>query len=237
MKILLCEENINIALGIERKIILAEKLVPEKKIEVLIVNKVSDLDEYLEHSGALVDAVFLGMDNEYQDAGDGIEVAKHIKNDYRLMDIIFYTKTDQLREDIFDIDPIYVLTMPMSGEKLGRALIKLVKKMKRNSYECFVIKAVSGLCRVNKGDVRYIESEGRYINIHTDEEVVTSVSKIQEIVDLLGDGFMQCHKSFVVNLKRIKKLEHSKLVMFDGTEIQVSRKYQGNIKEVLAGKG
>lgn len=229
----MCEENAELALEIEKSLLDAKEYITDENVDVLVLNNVLDMVEYAESGELLIDGVFINMDCEYQYGGNGIQVGEFIRKSCKRANILFYTETGMLREEIFDIEPLYVLGLPLCADKLKKALLKLVENVKRNYKESFVIKAVNGFYRVNRNDVKYIESEGRHVNIYTGDEMIISNNKIKEVMMLLGDGFMQCHKSFAVNLKRIKRLERSMVVLWDGTEIQVSRKYQSAIRDVM----
>ena len=74
------------------------------------------------------------------------------------------------------------------------------------------------------------------LNVYlTDGSVITSIfirkSFDDEIKDLITEkSFMQVHKSFLVNLNYIKKLEGNSITMDSGTHIPISKKNTANVK-------
>lgn len=237
MRMLLCEENIDLALEIRKNIELVEEACIDERIQVIEVHSVIDMYSYLDSEDGVVDAIVLNMNYFYKRIGDGIKVAREIINEYKNIGIIFYTDRLELRQDIFDIKPIYVFQLPIIKNNMCTVIKKIYDDIVATRKECFVIKGIDALYRIRKDRVVYIESQGRYVHINTNEEQIVTISKMEHIMELLGDNFIQCHKSFVVNANKIKKMEHSKIVMFNGMEIQISRKYQSLVKEAMTNYG
>ena len=233
MKVLFCEEDTKLALEIKRNIELIQDGKFKEKIELIVINSVICMNDYLENEDVVIDVVMLNMNHIYKMTGDGIKVAKTIISEYKNINVMFYTNYLELRQDIFDIRPIYIFKIPINKEDMMVAIKKLYDEVILSRNECFVIKGVKGIYRIRKDDVVYIESQGRYIQIYTSEERIVAIKKIEQVMEMLGDNFIQCHKSFCVNMNKIKKMEQSKIIMFNGAEIQISRKYHHHIKEVL----
>ena len=93
-------------------------------------------------------------------------------------------------------------------------------------------------------DIVYVESQDNYVNIHYrgDDKLMSyllrcSTAEIEEA--LKGSPIVRCHRSYLVNLNRIKVLKHGKsrativLSDKDGTEIPVSKSYYKILLEAL----
>ena len=61
--------------------------------------------------------------------------------------------------------------------------------------------------RVNIRDIFYIETDLRIINIYTFNRIYRFYGKLDEIVKYLNDNFHRCHKSCVINLEKIVRME------------------------------
>ena len=85
--------------------------------------------------------------------------------------------------------------------------------------------------------IEYVENVSRTLEIHlTDKEIIKSIfirkSFDEEIEELLWDkNFLQVHKSFVINLKYVKKLLPNSVVMESGITIPVSKKRTAEVKK------
>jgi DNA-binding LytR/AlgR family response regulator len=62
--------------------------------------------------------------------------------------------------------------------------------------------------RVNIRDIFYIETDLRIINIYTSSRIYRFYGKLDEIVKYLNQDFYRCHKSCVINLEKIVRMEN-----------------------------
>ena len=108
----------------------------------------------------------------------------------------------------------------------------------------------SGVLRLSaaRKDIFYVEAQENYVSIHylsgdKSESYLlrNSTAEMEEM--LRGTGIIRCHRSYLVNIDRIKLLKHSKgratilLDDADGTKIPVSRSYYKELLEaVVPGK-
>lgn len=72
-------------------------------------------------------------------------------------------------------------------------------------------------------DIVYLESEGHTVSIHTRGEVVTVYGKLDKLAPLLPDGFLRCHKSFLVNMRCIRRFREQDVLLDNGAAVPVSR--------------
>lgn len=100
----------------------------------------------------------------------------------------------------------------------------------------YPIKTKSGLQSVSCSRIEYVENSSRMLNVHlTDGSVITSIfirkSFEEELGELLHNScFLQVHKSFLINLNYVKKLDGSSVIMNSGINIPVSKKNTANVK-------
>lgn len=234
MKILICDDNKTILEELKRKVI--KTVTHFLKENTVIVDTFSDalgLYDYIYDSKIIPDVIIMDIClGEGQD-NNGIEVAKKIRKEYKNVKIIFCTGDTESIADVFEVDPIYVLFKPVDDKKLRDAIEKLHNSINVDRNRCITIKAVKGIRRIMVGQIDYLESQGRYVKVHVDGEEVVTINKLENLKELLGNDFIQCHKSFVVNYNKIKAYEDTKLTLFDDTKIQVSRCFRRDIKENL----
>ncbi|MDR1766242.1 MAG: LytTR family DNA-binding domain-containing protein [Lachnospiraceae bacterium] len=76
-------------------------------------------------------------------------------------------------------------------------------------------------------DICYLESRLHYILIQTTGETLQTRGSLASFLDLLTPDFYQCHKSYIVNMRHIRRFRDTDILMKDGTPIPVSRtRYQ-----------
>jgi len=211
--------------------------------------------EAIEEHGA--DLVFL--DVQMPDV-DGFGVIRSIGAD-RMPPVIFVTAFDRYALDAFETNAVDYLLKPFDRERFQGAVDRLlarsesrqiqeidrrVNKLLRmaengNRYPDRLIARTSGSVYFVKVDtIDWVEASRNYVKIHSGSEVHTirdTMSSMEERLD--PEKFLRIHRSTVVNIDRIKKIEpgigtESIVVLDDGQRLMVSRAYRrGKIKELL----
>lgn len=92
------------------------------------------------------------------------------------------------------------------------------------------MKTKDGLEQIPYSQIEYIESSSRMLEVNlTNGGKIRSIcirkSFDEEIKELLDDkSFIKVHKSFLINLRYIKKLNRSNVIMESGASIPVSKR-------------
>lgn len=232
MRILVCDDDERVRTDLKKRLVnIYNELVPDENISISTFGNAFGLSDYIETKRLVVDAIF--MDILLSDDGEinGIDVAKKIKNEYPYVNIIFYTGSTAYAEEIFEAEPLWLLLKPASDDKIRNVLKKLIDVTAKNEY--ITVKKIGELRRIKVSDIYYVESQGKYVKIHTDNECVVTINKLENMKGQLGEDFICCHKSYLVNIKKVKKFDYTRLILFDDTEILVSRSYKAKIKDVF----
>lgn len=83
------------------------------------------------------------------------------------------------------------------------------------------------------GRVRYIESDRRKIRIHEGDDVIEVYQKISSLGQELPNSFVQCHKSFLVNLGYVQRMDRDCMVLSTGECVPVSQKRRRAAQEAF----
>ena len=81
-------------------------------------------------------------------------------------------------------------------------------------------------------DILYLEISGRKTAVYTEEEhemLSEPLSKLKE--PLLAQGFCSSHFSYLVNLSHVKRVKRTAILLDNGNEIPVSRRYYQQLME------
>ncbi|MBC8156357.1 MAG: response regulator transcription factor [Bacteroidetes bacterium] len=85
--------------------------------------------------------------------------------------------------------------------------------------------------RIALDDLLYIESEGNYLTFYeTGKKVVTRMTVAEAMTQLPGPGFMRIHKSYIVSLTHIDKIERHQ-VTIGKTQIPLAGTYRDELLE------
>ncbi len=166
----------------------------------------------------------------------GIDIGNQIKRSGSDAAIIYTTSSDDFALDAYDVHAVRYLLKPITEDKFFEAMdyARSYRESKRGPL--YLVKTRTGMVSIPCSKIEYIENASRMLNVYlTDGSVITSIfirkSFDDEIKDLITEkSFMQVHKSFLVNLNYIKKLEGNSITMDSGTHIPISKKNTANVK-------
>ncbi len=232
MKITLCDDSIRDMAAIEILLGKYKGQCPQADFEVekftdptLLLNQIQGkniADIYI------LDIIMSGT--------SGIEIGNQLKSLGSSAAIIYTTSSDDFALDAYGVHAVRYLLKPVQEDKLFEALDYARSFQEAKKGPMYLVKTKSGLTSIPYSKIEYIENSSRMLNIHlTNKEVVTSIfirkSFDEEIRDLRKESnFLQVHKSFLINLNYVKKLDGNSITMDNGDEIPVSKKNTANAK-------
>lgn len=168
-------------------------------------------------------------------AGDisGIEASAKIKKDYDIPVVFLTAYADEktisrakvtepygyVIKPFKEIDLRTSIEMALykykkEKEKLAGIETSSIKKASVISTEYIYVKSNSKLVKVQNSNILFVEALKDYVIIHTDNERYTIHSTMKDIEKKLPeDIFMRVHRSFILNLKKIKSIDSSIVVI------------------------
>lgn len=92
-----------------------------------------------------------------------------------------------------------------------------------NQENYIPVKTRKETTRVNTREIFYIESELRIVNVYTAGRTYRFYGKLDEIGKYLNSGFYRCHKSCIINLEKIERMENGIFYFSDGRTIRIGQ--------------
>lgn len=217
-KILICDDNISIQNKLRNSIL---KIVPEYTDNIHTFSTGHELLTFISQNST--DSFLIFMDIRLKDS-NGIADAVTIKNKYPNVSIIFITGLTDYLSDIFEITPAYLLFKPIDDNHLNKALNAGFAELdKRDSDNIYINVVNEGTKVIDVRSILYVESRKRIINIHTPQKVYSSYMKLDELIELLPNYFISCHKSYIINSKKILSYARNSFTMNNNVIIPISR--------------
>lgn len=167
----------------------------------------------------------------------GIDLGREIRKRSRESMIIYITISDDFALEAYDVLAIRYLLKPVDETRFFEAMDYAISHIQGKKESVFPVKTKNGLESVPYGEIEYIENSSRRLEIHlTDGSRITSIyirrSFEEEIKELLrDDNFLCVHKSFLINLNYVRKLNQRNVIMTSGAGIPVSRKNSFQVKK------
>jgi len=135
--------------------------------------------------------------------------------------VVFTTGDVSMAIQAFDfVNVIDYIIKPISKERIELLETKLhrfenneKKGFKNNSL---FVSSNQKLIRINPEDIFYIEGKGDYILIVTNEDRILVHSTLKAMLqNLNNDVFFQTHRSYIVNLNKVNKIENNAINMLN----------------------
>lgn len=167
--------------------------------------------------------------------------------------VIITTAYSEYALEGFELDVIDYLIKPFPFERFFKAIQKVQGKLilhdpKANSelssisikhstsadYERFIfIKSNKKNYKVNFSDICFIEALGDYIKVHTLEKTLVTYLSMKKMEALLPvEAFVRIHKSFIVNIHRIKTIEGN-MVEVKNERITIGNNYKKQFQDLI----
>lgn len=129
------------------------------------------------------------------------------------------------------------LLKPVSFERFYKSAVKAQQRLMTVDSKTgthFFVKCSGQQHRINFEDILYVESIKDYVNIRTEtqEYIMLDTLKSMEI-QLPESSFARIHKSFIVNLERIKSIGSRNVTLLSDQEIPVGESYRAGFLQRL----
>lgn len=160
---------------------------------------------------------------------NGVELAKRIRREDNIIDIIFITAISDYIAEGYDVSALNYLIKPLKEAKLNECLDKAREKIPKEE-KTIIINVDGENHRIIQSDILYIESVGHFLEIHTvDKKYITrrNIGDIEKELD--KNILMKCHRSYIVGLNHIRKIGKTDILLDNNQMIPVSRRLYSNI--------
>lgn len=231
----------------------------QKVPEITIVDRASSGEQAISMIKKLKpDLIFLDVE---MPEINGFQVAERIQEMGPSPGIIFITAYDKYALQAFEIRAVDYILKPIELDRLQRSIEKFRKQSQTNQIHNYsaINKMMMRLNNKEKapqylsiiqGDsykpipmnkIILIEAHGRTVNVVTEEGKFNYTRSIGEMESLLNrEYFFRCHRSSIVNLDYIQKIDlwfnnTFQLVMKNcDSKVSVSRTYIGSFRQIMS---
>lgn len=154
--------------------------------------------------------------------------------------LIFTTAYSEHAVTSFEMDAVDYLLKPFSLTRFIKACNKALElynyRTASTDRNHTFIKTGYEQLKVLYDDIAYLEATGNYVTFMVNEKKVLSRSTLAEAINLLpGEKFVRVHRSYIVNIGKIEKVERHQITMGKLT-IPVSEAYREGLTGALKNK-
>jgi DNA-binding LytR/AlgR family response regulator len=221
----LCDDN-DVQLNYIKSLITSWMNIGNVKCEVFTYNSAEQL--IFENAGSfpfdlLVLDIQMGEMN-------GMELAKHIREYDKNIMLIFITGLRDYVFEGYEVGALRYLLKPVKEEHFMALLDEAFARMQQDNKRWFIFTHGGEKVKLNYDDIIYVEARGHYIELVTTNQSYELKGSIGQISNELGgDDFFSTHRSYIVNLKHVERINKADCRMSNEASIPVSR---GNYQDL-----
>ena len=166
------------------------------------------------------------------DGEDGVEAAKQLRKLGCMADIVFCTADSSRALEAYAAYPSGYILKPCAGSDLCDAVTFIAERNGRKPS--IILKGDDGRkygFRVD--DIIYIEVFRTELEVHCVDARFTCTGSLREVCEKLPKNrFYRSHRSFIVNLSRVKQIERYQFTMDNGDVVTVAKNRYAEAKKV-----
>lgn len=189
---------------------------------------------------------------------DGFGVLQALSRADRPTGIVFVTAYDSYAIRAFEVNAIDYLLKPYTAERFDDALERVRARLKADASqdapieallqamaarnpaaERLAIKTQDGVQFVRIPEIDWLQADGNYTLVHTGNATLRTRETVTDLEQRLEPfGFTRIHRSVIVNVDRIFRLEswtHGEylIVLRNGTKLNSGRGYSDRIRALI----
>lgn len=168
---------------------------------------------------------------------NGLELGKKIRHLCREAQIIYATTEPQFALQAYAASPINYLIKPINKQQLFDTLTLAISKVDLAEEQSFTVKTSESLRVLKLSDIACCEYRNHAVifNLTNGEEVVSRTIRenfSQYSLPILKDRhFLQCHTSFVVNMRRVERFAKDSFTLYGGKIIPIAAKKYPTVRD------
>ncbi len=227
MNILLVEDEDLVA---ERIVRLSKDVLGNRLVSIKSKSSLEDAMDYI--ASQPIDVLLLDLN---LNGRDGFQLLKQAVSS-TFHTIVISANIDKAIS-AFEYGVLDFVGKPCTKERLEKAFSKVDEAWKYSNHTKFLsVRKKDELVMLEVENIKYIQGSGVYTEIHMDDDRVELHNKtLSRLEDILPENFSRIHKSYIVNMRKVKSLrnhgEHKHdIVLFSGDALPVSRPMYKKLK-------
>jgi DNA-binding LytR/AlgR family response regulator len=160
----------------------------------------------------------------------GMELAKIIRKTNKDVAIVFATNMKEYAIKGYSVDAMQYLLKPVRKEECFTCLNRVYHSDRIKKY--FIFTDLDKTIRIPHEDIIYIEKFAHNATMVTANGEYTFRKTISQLLEELNDDlFVQCHKSYIINIRYMESLSKNFAVMSNDSKIPLSKNTVKDINE------
>lgn len=207
MNIVICDDD-NIYREKLEKIIYGILIEKQIKSEIILSTaNPAEIIDYVDSSSVITLYLLdIYIDEQYS----GIDLAQHIRQTDDTSPIIFITNYSDMLSTTYEfklklLDYIYKTDDEVARKKIEECILLISERENKGYTNCLKIKSPNSTEFIPFENIYFLETVAgtHKIILHHKNGIIQFYDSIKNLISMLNDDFVKCHKSVVVNKTKI----------------------------------
>ena len=165
----------------------------------------------------------------------GMDAARNLRAEGLDTHILFVTSDPSYALEGYDVHAYAFLRKPLLFEALRRHLLDAFEQIDQRRGSTISMPTSSGMDVIACNDLLYVEvlrHQTTFVTECISTEYICPLNTVEE--KLRRYGFFRCHKSYLVNLRKIARITADSVVLIGGKSIPLSKYRRKELLEQIA---
>ena len=163
---------------------------------------------------------------------NGMELAKKLRAEGDMLPIVFITGYSDYMNDGYEVEALHYLLKPVDKKKLFAVLDRYIKRSAPKKE--ITLRCEEKKLHISPDTIQYAEATGKRTQVHlADGTVLVCAEGISELKSRLSTDFITCHRSYVVNLRFVRSIGKTEIVLDGGETVPLSRRLYKEVNDMF----
>lgn len=162
---------------------------------------------------------------------NGMELARRLRQCGYGNLIVFTTNFEEYVYEGYEVEAFRYLRKPVRIQDIAVCMERARRIMQE---KMLVFSFNRRRYSIPYQDISYISSYGHYLTVHTREQDYDWKCLLKELQPQLPEQFVRCHRSFIVNLDYMRRLDGKRMFLKTGEEIDVAGGYLESVRKAIS---
>lgn len=156
--------------------------------------------------------------------------------------VVLTTAFQEFALEGYELDVVDYLLKPFSFHRFVKAVAKVQQAEETNPPQAAQSKAApmeeifvrSGYdhIRISISEIDFLRTDNDYTEIHLSSKRILSAEPLKTWEERLSSmQFPRIHRSFMVNVAKVRRISGNRLILLDGTELPIGRVYKNSFMD------
>lgn len=154
----------------------------------------------------------------------GVAVAEGIRRLDNVVSIVFFTKNPDYALASYSVHASDYLIKGLSYNEFSTHFDSILYRLTTTSDKTYSIKTKTGVVRLRRGDIFYVEVGDHHCYYHVNDYVITTNQTMGQVCEMIGDdpAFAQCNACYLINFDRVLAIKGD-FVKVGKEDLKISR--------------